>query len=267
MQSINKLELRAENLPNSAEIQHALAEAYTNEGRWEDAAKTYRRLASLYPDTAALFINRIRLGAVALILFAILTLIAVFIHTALTTWSLPQALASPAYRIAQILSMLGLALYSCSAISIYKILSYTRDHRPAFWAMVLSVIGVGLSMPTLGIKTFVYPILGEMLLSGLSEAQVVYSSLNTHPLNFYLGIGAYLNIAGIAIFAWVISRNNGLSLSAITIFLIGWVGVALTQNLIVFDILITVGGCWLGMSLWKQSSVQFDPQMDRTSKV
>ncbi len=267
MQSINKLELRAENLPNSTEIHHVLAEAYIKEGRWEDAAKTYRKLSSLYPDTAALFINRIRLGAVALIVFSILTLIAVFTQTTLATWSLPQALASPAYRITQILSMLGLALYSCSAISIYKILSYNHDHRPAFWAMVLSVIGVGLSMPTLGIKTFVYPILGEMLLSGLSDAQVVYSSLNTYPLNLYLGIGAYLIISGIAIFTWVISRNKGLSLSAITIFLIGWVGIAVTQNSIIFDILTAIGACWLGVSLWKQASVQFDPHMDRTSKL
>jgi tetratricopeptide (TPR) repeat protein len=263
MQSIAQLQLRADDSPNSIEIQQALAEAYINEGRWEEAAKTYRGLATLYPDTASLFLNRIRLGAAALMLFAALTLAAVLIQPALETATLPQALASPNYRAAQILSMLALALYSTSAISIYKLLSYTRDHHPAFWGMVFSVIGVGLSMPELGIKTFVYPILGEMLLSGKSDALNVFSSLNENPL---LDGGAYLIVTSLVIFAGVIWRNKGLSLPAIAIFLIGWVGLTATREFIVFDILIAVGGCWLGMSLWKQSSIQFDPNMDRASR-
>lgn len=267
MQSIAQLKTHAQDSPNSIEIQQALAEAYLKEERWEEAAKVYRSLASLYPDTAALFINRIRLGAAALMLFAILTLIALTIQPAVGTENLSQVLAAPIYRIAQILFMLALALYSCSAISIYKLLSYTRDHRPAFWGMVLSVIGVGLSMPALGIKTFVYPLLGEMLITGLSDAQVIYASLNTYPLTLYLNMGAYLVILGALVFTWVISRNKGLSLLAIVVFLVGWVGMTVTQGFIIFNILVSIGAGWLGTSLWKQASVQFSPNMDRTSNL
>ena len=59
MQSISQLEVIAAKQPNSIEINQALADAYAQERRWEEVARTYRSLALLYPDTAALFINRI----------------------------------------------------------------------------------------------------------------------------------------------------------------------------------------------------------------
>lgn len=263
-QTLSQLELHANESPNSIEIQQALAEAYAKQGRWKEAANVYRRLSALYPDTAALFINRIQLGATALMVSSTLTLVAVLIQPALTNENQAQVLGSFSYLVAQILFMPALALYSCSSISIYKLLSYTRDHRPAFWGMVFSVIGAGLSMPALGIRTFVYPILGRMALSGQTDALVVYSSLNEQPLRFFLGMGAYLIVAGIAVFAWAVWRNRGLSLFAIIFFLAGWVGWIATRNPVIFGIVIAFSGYWLGVSLRRRASIQFNPNMDRT---
>ena len=264
MQSLSQLELSAENQPNSIEVQQTLAETYIKEERWEEAAKTYRSLTSLYPDTAALFINRIRLGAAALLISSGFIFAAALIQPSLSLANLAQAFNSPAYLSAQVLLILALALYSCSAISIYKLLSYTRDHRPAFWAMVVSVIGVGLSMPALGIKSFVYPIIGRMTLAGHADVMDIYLSLNAYPSRGFLGTGGYLLVAGIAIFAGVIRRNKGISLPSILIFFTGWLGMTTTQDFFVFGILAALGGGWLGVSLWNQASVQFNPNMDRT---
>jgi hypothetical protein len=216
------------------------------------------------------------LGAAALMLASGLIFLAILIQPSLSTHNLTTialAIRSPVYLSAQILFILALAFYSCSAISIYKLLSYTRDHRPAFWAMVFSVVGVGLSMPALGIKLFVFPLVGNMVLNGQAQVIDIYSSLQKFPFTLYLGVGNNVLILGLIVFTWVIWRNQGLSLLSILIFLTGWLGfvIADEQNvhavMIAFGALIAAGGVGLGLSLWKQASTQFDPAMDRSVKT
>ncbi len=281
MTQLSHLEISAGNQPNSIEIHQTLAEAYASAGRWEEAARAYRLLVTLYPDTGALFINRLRLGASALVLSSLLMLLGAVIHPALSIQAMSSpgelgafaaAMQSPAYLGAQLLFIVALALYSCSAISIYKLLSYTRDHRPAFWAMVLSVIGVGLSMPVLGIRSFVFPLVAGMALQGRTEVIEIYFSLNEPPVSLILGLGGYLLAAGIALFGWVSLRNSRLSLPSILVFLAGWAGIAAAGNpvshlgWITLGILIALGGTGLGRSLWIEASTQFDPAMDRSTK-
>lgn len=274
MQTIAQLESRVVQGPNSVELQHALAERYFAQGRWEDAARTYRGLASLHTATAALFIDRIRLGAAALVTAATLILVAALIQPALVPGDhlrLATAFRSPAYLAAQLLVVVALALYSCAAISIYKLLSYTRDHRPAFWAMVLSVIGVGLSMPALGIRSFVHPRLAEMFLNGQPDVMAVYVSMHDAPDALVLGAGGHLVTAGLAIFSWVIWRNRGLSRPAVLLLLAGWIGTTAAPAGLpraagaACGALVACGGVWLGVSLWRHVATQFDAGMDRSS--
>lgn len=75
MQSIAQLEANAVTRPNSIEINQALADAYVKQGRWKEAVEAYQTLISLYPATASLFVNRLRLGAVALGISSILVLL------------------------------------------------------------------------------------------------------------------------------------------------------------------------------------------------
>ncbi|HJX82010.1 MAG TPA: hypothetical protein VJ248_08265, partial [Candidatus Udaeobacter sp.] len=152
MESIAQLEASVVTRPNSIEINHALADAYIQQGRWKEATETYQTLISLYPATASLFVHRIRLGALALAISSCFILLAQNIQPSLVDAQrnpsdLSRAITSNAYLIAQILFLIAFPLFSTAAISIYKLLSYSRDHRPAFAAMVFSVIGVGLSMP------------------------------------------------------------------------------------------------------------------------
>jgi len=276
MQSIAQLEANLTARPNSIEINQALAEAYAKEERWQEAAKAYQGLASLYPDTAALFINRIKLGASALIISSVLFFSAEILQPGLTAYKRPEDLAevisSFEFLIAQILFMVAFALYSCSAISIYKLLSYTRHHRLAFWGMVLSVIGVGLSMPSLGIDAIVFPLIGKLFLQGQTQVLSLYSALQQDSLQFILRLGGYLLIAGIWIFTWVIWYSRNLSVVSILIYLAGWILFVITNNqhlkpvLILIGVLILVGGIGLGRSLWIQAARQFDPTMDRSMK-
>jgi hypothetical protein len=269
MQTLADLEIRAAQQPNSIELTHALAERYFAQGRWEQAARAFRTLADLHTSTASLFIHRIRLGAVALMLSSVMMLLAFYLQPALEVrdLSLFREFTSSEYLASQALLVVALALYSTSAISVYKLLSYTRDHRPAFWAMVLSVIGAGLSMPALGIKLFVHPLIGKLYLAGNAELLALYSLLNEQPLKAILNIGNYLIIAGIVIFARVVWRNRGLSLRSLLLFLAGWLGLATLPNLAppAFGALVALGGLGFGFSLWKQASTQFEAGMDRSN--
>src|SRR5690242_2418024 len=108
MQSIGKLEANAASRPNSIEVNEALADAYAKQGRWREAAETYRSLLALYPATASLFINRIRLGATALGISSFLILLGQAITPALPNAGtgpvdLAKEWTSPQYLIAQVL--------------------------------------------------------------------------------------------------------------------------------------------------------------------
>ena len=282
MQTIAQLEANALSQPNSIEVNQALAEAYALQGRWEEATEIYQALAVLYPSTASLFTNRIRLGAVALMISSVLIFIADMIQPILSIGNLTSiksltafagATISPAYLAAQLLFIIAFALYSCSAISIYKLLSYTRDHRPAFWGMVLNVIGIGLSMPLLGINTFVLPLIGRLYLEGETSVLSLYFAMQQNAWQVILHSGNYLVVAGIAIYSWVVWRNRNLSQGELLIYLAGWVGFTLSNNqlskwsLILIGIMIALGGLGFGRSLWIQASVQFDAGMDRSSHV
>ena len=278
MESIVQLEASVVTRPNSIEINHALAEAYIKQGRWKEATETYQTLISLYPATASLFVHRIRLGAAALAISSCFILLAQGIRPSLLNVQtnpsdLASALTSNVYLVAQILFLLAFPLFSTSAISIYKLLSYSRDHRPAFAAMVLSVIGVGLSMPALGINAVVMPLIGKIYLGGEAGALSLYLAIHSFPQLLILKFGGYLLVLGIAIFSWVIWRNESLSSWGAILFLLGWILFVVsndhlsTAGSLSIGLLIALGGITLARAIWIQAPLQFAPKTDSTQKA
>jgi len=270
MQSIVQLEANIEARPNSIEIHETLADEYVKQGRWEDAVRAYQKLLCLYPATAALFVNRIRLGAAAMAISSVLVLIAELVqpplaHVNLNPFAFAQALSSPEYLTAQILLLLAFPLFSTSAISLYKLLSYTHDHRPAFWAMVFSVIGAGLSMPALGINAIVLPLSAGLYLAGELDTLKIYFALQTMPWSLFLHLGGYIFVFGIAIFSWVILRNKNFPGWSAVIFLAGWILFIISANTALhleatfIGLLIFCGGSELARNVWMQASLQFKP--------
>ncbi|MEO7839044.1 MAG: hypothetical protein ABIU06_06815 [Anaerolineales bacterium] len=278
MQSIAQLESNVVTRPNSIEINHALAEAYIKQGRWREATETYQTLISLYPATASLFVDRIRLGAAALAISSIFILLAQSIRPSLpdvqtNPADFSNALISNAYLCAQILFLLAFPLFSTAAISIYKLLSYSRHHRPAFAAMVFSVIGVGLSMPALGINAVVLPLIGKIYLGGEASVLSLYLAMQNFPQLLILKLGSYLLVIGIAIFSWVIWRNESLSTRGAMLYLVGWILFVVsndhlsTAGLFSIGLLIALGGVILARAIWIQAALQFTPTTDSTPKA
>ena len=278
MQSIVQLEANVAARPNSIEVNQALADAYANQGRWKEAAEAYRSLLTLYPATASLFVNRIRLGALALGISSVLVLCAQIMQVSLVNsendpTAFAKALASREYFYAQLLFLIAFPFLSTAVISIYKLLSYSRDHRPAFWAMVFSVMGIGLSMPSLGVNAVILPLIGKLYLAGEPEVFAVYYALQEYPWTLILVLGSYLLLTGIMIFSWVILRNKGFPKWAATLYLTGWVLFVVFSHpisqfgLIGTGILILLGGIELARSLWIQATLQFTPVVGSMQKA
>ena len=277
MQIISQLEENIVVRPNSIEINEALADEYVKQKRWEEAVRVYQSLLALYPATASLFVNRIRLGATALATSSLLVLLAGLIHPPIPNPELypsafAQALYSTKYLTAQTLLLIAFPLFSTSAISIYKLLSYTRDHRPAFWAMVFSVIGVGLSMPSLGINMIVLPLIARLYLEGELQTLNIYLAMQEMPWSLILRLGDYVFVLGIAIFSWVILRNKNFPKWSVVLFLAGWITfiapiTSIRLNMIIAGSLIFIGGIELARSAWIQASLQFQPITVSAQKV
>ncbi|HXQ34678.1 MAG TPA: hypothetical protein VN843_11755 [Anaerolineales bacterium] len=278
MQSITQLETNLAARPNSIEINQALADAYVEQSRWQDAAVAYRSLLSLYPATASLFVNRIRLGAAALIIASIFILVAQILQPPLqnpqkSPVEFAEFLAAREYLLAQIFFLLAFPLLSTAVISIYKLLSYSRDHRPAFWAMVFSVLGIGLFMPSLGINAVVLPLIGRLYLAGELGVLAIYYAIQEYPWSLILQFGRYLLLIGVGIFSWVIWRNKGFPKWAVVSYLVGWILFLVSNNhvakfeIISIGILIALGGTELARSIWIQASLQFTPVVESLQKA
>jgi hypothetical protein len=278
MQSIGKLEASAASRPNSIEVNEALADAYAKEGRWREAAETYRALLALYPATALLFINRIRLGATALGIASFLVLLGQIARPILSNaqtnpLELADQLASSEYMFAQISLLLAFPLLSTAAISIYKLLSYSHDHHAAFWAMVICLLGTGLSMATLGIHAVVLPLIGRLYLSGDVSAIGLYGAMQEFPTPMLLQAGNYLLALGILVFSWVLWRSQVMSKWATVLHAAGWVLFAVSSDQISrpFQVfigsLIALGGMALARAIWIQASLQFKPKNNSLHKA
>ena len=257
MESIAQLEASVVTRPNSIEINHALADAYIQQGRWKEATETYQTLISLYPATASLFVHRIRLGALALTISSCFILLAQSIQPSLAEAQrnpsdLSRALTSNAYLIAQILFLIAFPLFSTAAISIYKLLSYGANPSP--WAVVL-------------------PLIGKIYLGGETSALSLYLVLQDFPQLLILKLGGYLLLIGIAIFSWVIWRNEGLSRWGAMFYLVGWILFVIsndhlsTTGLISIGLFIAMGGIILARAIWIQAPLQFTPTSHSTHKA
>ena len=289
MNSIVQLEASVAARPNSIEANQALAEAYAREGRWEEATEAYETVVDLYPATATLYVNRIRLGAIALGISSLLFFVSAILRTSphgSDTLLSVAVLNSADLAISNMLFMPILILLSCAAISIYKLLSTTSDGRLAFWAMVSILVGVGLFLPFFSIKAVVMSAAAELYLKGNLSAFDVYFASLFQPLAFVFTLGGYLLLVGLTFFNVAIWNTAYLPKWASTLLWIGWSLFIVTQELpfalfmeklslihdsinkrILIALLTTIGGIGLALGLWKQAAAQLAPTNDSLEKA
>lgn len=274
--SLAQLEERARTNPNSVELHLTLALKYLEHQRVDQATGAVKRVAALYPAIAALNVNRIHLGAVALAISSVLFLLAEWLYPpnlnlAGDLVSVAAAVSSKSFIASQLLFLPLLALLSTAVISIYKLLSTTRDNHLAFWAMVTSLIGIGLFLPAFGIRALILPAAGQLYLQGQVDAFQVYVVAYQQPWAALLQQTVYVLLLGLSLFTLVIWRSGTLPKWAAALYGLGWALFAISGNelsrlgLLAVGLLMAGGGLGLARGLWQQAPLQAGPQPEATS--
>jgi len=151
--------------------------------------------------------TKLRLGALALILSAALTLGGLYLRGPLITdvsdaQAFAESVASPNNLIAETFLPLSLVIQLFGFLGMYAYLDQPETQKTNFWGMVFSVLGNGLFLPFAGLFAFAIPIVGKLYLEGNTDViQVAALTLAPGTGFFYLIASAFTLTVGSVLFA------------------------------------------------------------------
>ena len=166
------------------------------------------------------------------------------------------AIVSTSWLVAHLLCTLAFILLPYGLIILYATLASNPIERRAFLALVLSLAGIALILPMLGVETYMLPILGKLYQAGQSEIfpaiDMIYRGA---ALGVFLVALLFLAVGAIT-FAIAIWKSRLLP---------RWAGVLLATGLalwfppfpevvrIIDGFAIGFGGVWLAAGLWHRT--------------
>lgn len=157
---------------------------------------------------------KLRLGATALFVSALLTLAGLFLRGPLITsvadaQVFAQSVASPNNLIAETFLPLSLIIQLFGFLGIYIYLDRPETQKTNFWGMVFSIFGNGLFIPFAGVFAFAMPIVGKLYLDGNVDAiKVAELTLGPGPGFAYLIASAFALTIGSVLFAFVMWKSD-----------------------------------------------------------
>lgn len=216
-------------------------------------------------------VARVRLGAASLvvagILFILYPAVRPFSDEALgqsrsdaALLQAATAFASPAWLLAHMLGMLGFTLVGLGLLGLHTTLRATRGEQLAFSALVISWLGIGLTLPYYGGEAFGLHAIGQEALREHNAALVNLADVvRGGPELVMFGIGLLLIAVGAILVAIAIWKSGTFPRWAGVPFALGF---ALyipqfygNQPLrVAHGFLVAIGCLWIAASMWRQSS-------------
>ncbi len=206
-----------------------------------------------------------RLGALALglsaVLLGVFPLVRPFFRLDVfapeaTLAAASSSVASVEWLIAHLMALSGFVLLLGAFPALYAHLAAEGDASPLFRALTLSVLGVALILPMLGVETYAIPTIGQIYLDGQPGIApivgLIYRGLGT--LIMLLGLLALA--IGVFIFAAVVWRRDTLPRWATIVWAAGlaaWLPLLPRPIRVIDGLLIGVGGVRLAWALWRRS--------------
>ena len=159
-------------------------------------------------------VNRIRLGVLTFPLSGLVALLgALTPGIGINPTTDPAGFAQASYFVGlvNLVGVVGLALQLYGLQALYLFLSTSSVDRWAFPAMVLSIVGLGLYLPFLGIIAIVAPVAGRAYLNGQTQAVSIISEATSlsNPAVFVVGgTSVLLFVVGSILFSFAIWRSG-----------------------------------------------------------
>lgn len=160
------------------------------------------------------------------------------------------AVSAEGYLIAQLLTIMSYILPYFGFWALYAaIASQQQGEKLAFWGFMGSVIGTSLALPTLGIFSFISPVLAELYLAGNSTLPDIISEVAMGPPAAVVNIsGGTIYLLGTVLLGVAMWRS--VAMPKWTGVLLGAHGVLLVFGFGMYPVLLISWVCLLVAGLW-----------------
>jgi hypothetical protein len=207
--------------------------------------------------------GRIRLGAVALAIAGVVFVLYPAIRPFSDEVTLlgAAAFASTAWVVAHMLAMVGFTLLMLGLLGLFLALQDTPGEPRAFWALVVGLIGVGLTLPYYGGEAFGLQAIGQEALARhdvtlMKLAEVVRGG--TQGVMFLIGlllIGVSAIMVATAVWkSRVFSKWSGVPFAlGFALFIPQFFGNQPVR--VAHGLLVTAGCLWLAAGLWQRARI------------
>lgn len=204
--------------------------------------------------------TRVRLGALSLAVSGILFVLYPAIRPFSDETSLQgaQAFASTAWIVAHMLAMVAFTLVELGLLGLFIALQESVVDGLAFWALVVSLLGIGLTLPFYGGEAFGLHAIGQQAVKEQSAALVSLADVvRSGPALVMFGVGLLLLGVGAIMVAIALWRSGSLPKWSGVPFALGFAlyipQFFATQPIrVAHGVLVAIGCLWIAASMWRQ---------------
>ncbi len=208
----------------------------------------------------SLTVNRLRLGALALMACGPLILVATLLRgpfgdPVAAPKEFAQWVSAPTFAPASFVFMAGLLCQVFGSFALYAYLLPTSGERWALLGMILTVITDALLIALVGTFAYAFPSIGQLYLQGQTNVISIAVAFGNSFIVVLITQAIVFSIAAILI-AVAIWRSGSLPKWAAIIYLIASFILAFAPPLpfipeIVGAVLLAISSVWLGWSIWQ----------------
>lgn len=226
----------------------------------ESSKNMIKEQGGLIPRSTS--VVRVRLGALSLAVSGIFFVLYPAIRPFSDEISLQgaQAFASPEWILAHVLAILGFLLMTLGLLDLYLSLRESDVERPAFWGLVLSWIGVALTLPFYGAEVFGLHAIGQEAIRQNNAAVLSLANQIRFGPGFIMIIAGLLSLAvGAILVAVAIWRSRILPKWSGVLFALGFAlyipqYVASQPVRVAHGLLLAAGCLWIAAGMWQESN-------------
>ena len=126
----------------------------------------------------------VRIGIVILPLSGLLTLAGVLgsyggLEASVDVKAAAQAATSTGYFLSQLANIMSLTALIFGVMALAAYLANTRSRRWTLGAMVVSIVGIALILPIMGLRAYALPAVGLAYLDGQEDAIAIFETILT----------------------------------------------------------------------------------------